>query len=117
LIAPGEGSGHCGPGRAEGEPCRRDVTFESDCAFPLDCRSANGGELTCTNAWVEVGERCRNTGSAGGVVCIDGTCDIKAEDRATQEGICVPLGQAGDPCYVGSCLPGLDCTANGCQPV
>jgi hypothetical protein len=116
LIAPGGGSGHCGPGRAEGEPCRRDSAFESDCAFPLDCRSTNGGELTCTNTWVRVGERCRNTGSAGGVVCIDGVCDIKAEDRATQEGICVPLGDVGAPCYGGSCLPGLDCTASGCQP-
>jgi hypothetical protein len=115
LLAPTEATGHCGPGRAQGERCRQDPLFQSDCAFPLDCRSGADGQLTCTNAWVGLGEHCRNTGGNGGVVCIDGNCDIKVEDRATQEGVCVPLGRIGDACYLGSCLPGLECTASGCQ--
>lgn len=114
LIPPGASVGQCGPGRSEGAPCRRDALSRSDCAFPLDCRASGGSDPVCTDTWVGIGERCRNTGSQGGINCIDGTCAV--EVRETQEGTCVPLGRLNEACYVGSCMPGLECTAaNGCQ--
>jgi hypothetical protein len=109
----GDSVGRCGRARNEGEPCRLDPEGD-DCAFGYACMpNANGADV-CTSLWVEVGQMCRNSGSVSGLVCIDGHCDIL--DTATQEGVCVPSDQLGDPCYVGSCAPGLECTETGCQP-
>lgn len=113
LVEPGA-PGRCGRAHDEGEPCSGSA-FENDCAFSLDCRPNPQGLAVCTSVWVPVGEMCRNTGSNGGIVCIDGICAI--EDAATQEGVCVPSHRLGEACYLGSCAPGLECTAEaGCQP-
>lgn len=106
-------NGHCGRARGEGEPCQG-TPFDNDCAFSFDCRANAQSQLVCTNVWVPVGELCRNTGSNGGIVCIDGYCDVISS--ANQQGVCVAAAQLGEECYSGSCAPGLECTEAGCQP-
>jgi hypothetical protein len=64
--------------------------------------------------WAPVGALCRNTGGNGGIVCIDGYCDVISS--ANQQGVCVASAQLGEECYGGSCAPGLECTEAGCQP-
>jgi hypothetical protein len=106
-------NGHCGRPRAEGEACNG-TPVENDCAFSFDCRADAQGQLACTSVWAPLGAPCRNTGANGGIVCIDGNCDVVSS--ANQQGVCVAPDQLGDECYVGSCAPGLECTQAGCQP-
>lgn len=106
-------NGHCGRPRAEDEACSG-TPAENDCAFSFDCRADAQGQLACTSVWAPIGALCRNTGSDGGIVCIDGYCDVISSDN--QEGVCVAADQLGDECRVGSCAPGLECTETGCQP-
>lgn len=113
LREPGSAGGHCGRGHAEGEACGG-TALDDDCAFSFACRPGPSGQRVCTSVWAPVGEHCSNTGGSGGIVCIDGNCDIL--DRVTQAGVCVPPDQLGEDCYVGSCAPGLECTQAGCQP-
>jgi hypothetical protein len=113
LRDPTGKNGHCGRPRAEGETCSG-TPFDNDCAFSFDCRANAQSQLVCTSVWVPVGALCRNTGSNGGIVCIDGYCDVISSTN--QEGVCVAAHQLGEQCYVGGCAPGLDCTEAGCQP-
>lgn len=113
LHDPTGANGHCGRPRAEGEACSG-TPFENDCAFSLDCRADAQGQLACTSVWAPTGALCRNTGAKGGIVCIDGYCDVVSS--ANQEGVCAPAHQLGDECYLGSCAPGLECTEAGCEP-
>jgi hypothetical protein len=106
-------TGHCGRPRAEGETCSGNA-FDNDCAFSFDCRANAQRQLVCTSVWAPVGALCRNTGANGGIVCIDGYCDVVSSSN--QEGVCVAAHQEGEQCFVGSCAPGLDCTEAGCQP-
>lgn len=113
LKDPTGAKGHCGRARNEGEPCSG-TPGENDCAFSFDCRANEQKQLVCTSVWAPVGALCRNTGGNGGIVCIDGYCDVISS--ANQQGVCVAAAQLGEECYSGSCAPGLDCTAAGCQP-
>jgi hypothetical protein len=113
LRDPAGVNGHCGRPRAEGEACSG-TPFDNDCAFSLDCRADAQGQLACTSVWAPIGALCRNTGANGGIVCIDGYCDVVSSSN--QEGVCVAANQLGDECHVGSCAPGLECTEAGCQP-
>jgi hypothetical protein len=115
LLENGVTSGICGPGRGAGEVCRLGPANEQDCSPTTDCRPRSDGVPVCTDVWVKAGELCRNTGSKGGIVCIEGFCDIR--NATTQEGVCVPLLGPGEMCFLNNCAAGLDCTTNGCQPV
>jgi hypothetical protein len=66
----------------------------------------------CTDVWVHEGATCWNTGSKGGLTCIEGHCRILVQ--MTQEGVCDPFPGEGDDCTVGGCGPGFDCTVDGC---
>jgi hypothetical protein len=113
LRDPSGVNGHCGRPRAEGEACSG-MAAENDCAFSFDCRADAQSRLVCTSVWAPIGALCRNTGGNGGIVCIDGYCDVVSS--ANQQGVCVAANQLGDKCHVGSCAPGLECTEAGCQP-
>jgi hypothetical protein len=113
LRDPTGSNGHCGRPRAEGESCGG-TSAENDCAYSFDCRANAQGQTVCTSVWAPIGALCRNTGANGGIVCIDGNCDVVSS--ASQEGVCVAADQLGEECYLGSCAPGLECTAAGCQP-
>jgi hypothetical protein len=114
LLQSGATSGVCGPGRGAGEVCRPGAFGQHDCSFSTDCRLGADGVPVCTSPWAKPGERCRNTGANGGIVCIEGFCNVLDQ---TQEGICIPLLGQGDTCTLGNCAAGLECTTNGCQPV
>ena len=113
LRDPTGEKGHCGSARREGEACRG-TPFDNDCAFSFDCRANAQSQLVCTSVWAPVGALCRNTGANGGIVCIDGYCDVISS--ANQQGVCVPADELGEECYSSSCAPGLECTEAGCQP-
>ena len=113
LRDPSGANGHCGRPRVEGEACSG-TPVENDCAFSFDCRPDAQSQLTCTSVWAPPGALCRNTGGNGGIVCIDGYCDVVSSSN--QQGVCVAANQLGDECYSGSCAPGLECTEAGCQP-
>jgi hypothetical protein len=115
LLESGATSGLCGPGRNAGEVCHRTSPTEDDCSFTTDCRPRGDGVAVCTDVWARSGEICRNTGANGGIVCIEGFCDIA--NAATQEGVCVPLLGPGQACTLGNCAAGLECEVNGCQPI
>jgi hypothetical protein len=83
---------------------------EDDCTWAAACRDS-----VCTDVWVPEGATCRNTGSNGGLTCIESRCEIL--DSMTQEGVCVPLPGVGEDCTSGSCAPDLECTTEGCQPL
>jgi hypothetical protein len=113
LFDPTGEHGHCGRPRAEGESCGGN-SLENDCAFSFDCRADTQGRVACTSVWAPIGALCRNTGVNGGIVCIDGYCDVVSSSN--QQGVCVAAHQLGDECFVGSCAPGLECSEAGCQP-
>jgi hypothetical protein len=110
LIEPGEGEGICGPGRAVGAACGMGASGEDDCTWAAACRDS-----VCTDVWVPEGATCRNTGSRGGLTCIESRCQIL--DAMTQEGVCGPFPGEGEVCTVGGCAPGFDCTVDGCTPL